>query len=784
MVQECTTLLSYEKQISQESKIKHTTLLAKSYLQLGDYNSAILWYRKSIKLTKDNPEKVVDTYLIISKIYIDYNIEGSSKMAINELSEAKSIIINNKLNIQYLWRIYNNIGIFYNRLNDFKNSKKNYNKALETALLIKDNEKIQISYINKGNLYYAGIETSKLNLKIYKDFNLEALKHGSKYNYAIFKNLGIGSYLQGDFEEALKHYNEALKKITLSELKQNSDLPKTSQINNSDYGKVIRILYEKTYSWIQLSKQSNKIENLNYGLQTINLADQLLDKLVNQVSDKDSKLHWREEASYFYNLGATICFNLNLSDKASYFIEKNKSLLLLEYTIENNLKKTLPEYLLKKELKLKKEKDSLLNLKIISNKEYIQDLYLKTQLKLIVFTDSLKKEFPEVYKVKQSKKTYSLTEIKKHIKPQTVYLSFIWDKEENQFDALFGMATTKDTTYIYKIEGLRKVDTLVNTYKSYLKKPFKQKGDLKNFQINSSILFNTLFPDKTIKTIINNNHNLVIFPDSDLQNIPFESLVSESESKKYLIESNSIHYAYSMSYLIENSKAKREAEKNFVGYAPLSFSYDNLSLLPKTKKEVVDIKKEIGGKNYINNLATKESFLKNSNSSKIIHLATHSNQLNNPWIGFKNNKLLLHELYTYKNQADLVFLNSCNSSLGEIKSGEGVYSLARGFFYSGANSVISSLWDVNDKSTQEITTSFYKYIKEGKTKSEALRQAKLDYLNTHSLSEASPYYWSSLILIGDDSVIKFESNLLFYTVLSTIILLILFFIFKKNKNRG
>ena len=781
VIQKCITLLNYDKKDSYKNTNKHITLLADSYLQLGEYNNAVLWYRKRLKLNEANPEKLVDNYLIIAKIHISYNNQKFYKSTIQELLKAQQIVYKEKLNSLFTWRINTNLGIFYYRLNDLKNAEIFYEKAIKSSFILNDNEKIQISFLNKGSLFLNGIKSSKSDLDIAKGIYLKALKYDGKYSYEIYKNLGVASYLQGDFKDALKYHNKALKNITSSELKHNSDLPIITQINNNDYKNVIAVLYEKVYAWIKLSKQSNKTKNLNYGLETVNLADNLLDKLVNQVSNKDSQLHWRQQASYFYNLGATICFNLNLSDKASYFIEKNKSLLLLDHTIENNFKKTLPEYLLQKELKLKKEKDSVFNLKTISNKESIQDLYLKTQLKLTAFTDSLKKEFPEVNKVKQSKNTYSLAEIKKYIKPQTVYLSFIWDKEENQFDALFGMAITKETTYVYRIEGLNKVDTLVNNYKSYLKKPLTHKEELKNFQGNSSKLFSTLFPDNTIKTIIKNNYNLVIFPDSDLQNIPFESLISESETKKYLIESHNIHYAYSMSYLIENSKVRREAKENFVGYAPLSFNYDSLNILPNTDKEVTEIKKEIGGKNYINNLATKESFIKNSNSSKIIHLATHSDQLTNPWIGFKNNKLLLHELYTYKNQADLVFLNSCNSSLGEIKSGEGVYSLARGFFYSGANSVISSLWNVNDKSTQKITTSFYKYIKKGKNKSEALRQAKLDYLNTHSLSEASPYYWSSLILIGDDSAIYSNNNWL-YLLISVIFLLSILLLLKKKKN--
>lgn len=169
-----------------------------------------------------------------------------------------------------------------------------------------------------------------------------------------------------------------------------------------------------------------------------------------------------------------------------------------------------------------------------------------------------------------------------------------------------------------------------------------------------------------------------------------------------------------------------------------------------------------------------------------MHLATHANASNetSPWIAFKNEKLYLNELYTIKNQAELVVLNACNSSLGKINNGEGIFSLARAFFYSGANSVVSSLWNVNDKSNTEITISFYNYLKEGKTKSAALRQAKLDYLTSHSLSESSPYYWSSLILIGDNSAIELNDNLLINSILGVLFLLFVIFRIKKSKIMG
>ena len=178
--------------------------------------------------------------------------------------------------------------------------------------------------------------------------------------------------------------------------------------------------------------------------------------------------------------------------------------------------------------------------------------------------------------------------------------------------------------------------------------------------------------------------------------------------------------------------------------------------------------------------ATKNNFLTSSGDYKILHLATHASSSNNPAIYFSKDTLKLHELYTHKTNADLVVLSACETNLGEIKKGEGVFSLSRGFFYSGAKSVISSLWNVNDVSTSSIMKDFYTNLDLHQSKSEALNNAKRKYLKEHSLSEISPYYWASFVLIGDTSPTYPSTSYLFY-LLGFVALYFNYFIFFQKK---
>ena len=113
--------------------------------------------------------------------------------------------------------------------------------------------------------------------------------------------------------------------------------------------------------------------------------------------------------------------------------------------------------------------------------------------------------------------------------------------------------------------------------------------------------------------------------------------------------------------------------------------------------------------------------------------------------------------------------------MGKQQEGEGVTNLAQGFFYAGANSVASTLWNTNDKTAAKISLSLYDYLKDGYSKTQALQKAKLDYLDSSSLSEASPYYWAPMILMGDEQAMPWDfSNARGLLVMLAMALLILF----------
>jgi CHAT domain-containing protein len=110
-------------------------------------------------------------------------------------------------------------------------------------------------------------------------------------------------------------------------------------------------------------------------------------------------------------------------------------------------------------------------------------------------------------------------------------------------------------------------------------------------------------------------------------------------------------------------------------------------------------------------------------------------------------------------------------------------SLAHAFNYAGSESILTSLWQIDEQSSTQILDYFYTYLEQGLPKDVALRQAKLDYLATAKGRTLHPQYWAGLVLMGDTLPIELSGSNQWHWISIGLALIVLFvFVLFKRKS--
>ena len=334
----------------------------------------------------------------------------------------------------------------------------------------------------------------------------------------------------------------------------------------------------------------------------------------------------------------------------------------------------------------------------------------------------------------------------------------------------------------------------------------------KEFQSVGYRLYRTLI-DPISSFLISDK--MFISPDNILSYLPFETITTSPDSPEkimykdlsYLMNSFDISYTYSATFMAESEKKVFRTTNKLIAFAPnypepidiqsVLMSRQSgmgvLNDLPYARQEAEYVSNITGGKLFENSEA-KESVYKNeSGKYDIIHLAMHtllndSDPMRSTLIfshlkdSLEDGYLKTFEIYGIPLKAKMVVLSSCNTGTGQLYSGEGILSLARGFIYSGSQSVIMSMWEIEDKSGTEIIEMFYKNLKNGFPKSVALRKARIDFLKNADQLRSHPYFWSALVVYGNNSPLYYSKSLKIVVALivTTLFLSIGFYFWKRK----
>ena len=309
---------------------------------------------------------------------------------------------------------------------------------------------------------------------------------------------------------------------------------------------------------------------------------------------------------------------------------------------------------------------------------------------------------------------------------------------------------------------------------------------------------------KPVEYFLAAKKTVVIIPHGPLSSLPFEILVdsgahsakrfwSASDRPSHLLEKYAFSYAPSCSVLshIRSRQKEKRPGWNLVAFGDALYNDPDstrelnsgaeklmamfttggrgqrgseLRALPGARREISEIVKIVGGptQTYLGAQATETLFKKaDLTRYNYVHLATHGVILggsgksqSQPAIVFSlygdqenDGFLQLGEVFGLKLNSDLVVISSCLAP-AKTQSPESsvLQGLARAFLFAGTDSVILSMWQVNDESTAKLFIDMYRHLKEG-SKSEALRDAKLSLLKNPGTSH--PYYWAPFVLVGN-----------------------------------
>jgi CHAT domain-containing protein len=343
----------------------------------------------------------------------------------------------------------------------------------------------------------------------------------------------------------------------------------------------------------------------------------------------------------------------------------------------------------------------------------------------------------------------------------------------------------------------------IRDFRNHLANPSQSENartKFNNYQQIGYELYQTLI-EPVSKYFISNK--LLISPDNILSYLPFETFISsryEGEDifyrkLNYLMNDYSISYAYSVTFMKELTNRKYKNSKNLIAFAPVytnSIIIDSLFAnrqgngilydLPYARQEAEYVSGISGGNLYLNDEAREIVFKTEASKYNIIHLAMHTylndhNPMNSAMIFAQNNNapedglLYTYEVYGIPLNARMVVLSSCNTGSGQLSSGEGILSLARGFLFSGSQSVVMSMWEIDDKSGTEIIKRFYDNLKKGLSKGEALKKARKEYLKKASQLKSHPYFWSSLVVYGENAPVFSSRKILIISLCSLFVII-------------
>jgi CHAT domain-containing protein len=244
---------------------------------------------------------------------------------------------------------------------------------------------------------------------------------------------------------------------------------------------------------------------------------------------------------------------------------------------------------------------------------------------------------------------------------------------------------------------------------------------------------------RPIESKIGERH-LIVVPHGALYYLPFQAL---HDGVGYLIERREVSFAPSAVVLQQCLSRERSR-------------YATALLLGVVDEQIPRVHEELESldglfesvKRFTDDEATSEALLRNCTDVDVLHLACHAQfRSDNPLFSslvFRDGWFTARDAYKLRLNCGLVTLSACETGMNAVAAGDELMGLARGFLSAGSATVMMSLWTIDDETTAELMTRFYRALAATNSSAAALRAAQIDLLS----EKPHPFFWSPFILVG------------------------------------
>lgn len=770
-----------------EKKFYEKDALIDNYQYLGGiynrqwrFEEAIDNYRRSINIAKSIGQgKYYNGIKLLANAQLNSaNVVGTQHKA-NKLKEAEKnylialkgskIVIetnkdsNNAIDLEKYERVIS-ILIQLAKLNSIQNKFEKADTYLQEALIIEEKDLSQKALVldelghlalRKGQCIRA--ERLYLEAKKYKKENLD-VNHFEMANSSIY--LAKAKLECRDFNGAIQLLNET-QKLYFPESGKRLNNPLILITLKNLLGDTYKKLYEEAANINYLK------EALAHYEEAINL---IKEQQQNYDYDNDKETLVQNYSGLFENM-IIVAHQLGEEfwEKAFYCSEKEKSIKILESLKHTNALELagIPEDMIIREAELVRQiADKRIKLDKNNNDERLEEEIINLRQLLKEHIKKYKAINEDFYKERYEQKEVTIKEIQNSlIGAKTALIEYFVTSQ----DAIFIWLITKNGFKMYKVSKTREwanIDVLLKLMNDSLGTRENPENKNKIVRI-SQFLHQTLIAPLNLSATID---KLIIVPDGKIKLIPFDYLSKEivpvDNYHDRMISQYAISYGGSANLLYQQQRKNTiKSDLLYHAFTAIDNPCDsgkgevNLKNILQSFKKVVQ---EWQG--VLFEKTTSSIFEENAPNSDILGMGLHTKLNNaNPYFSkfilnpeqagdCGSNELSFIKVHSMNLKAKTVILVNCEAGKDNSLAEK---ALAFSFNFAGVNSFFAPLWEIPDKQSGSINSYLNNFLKEGKGKPEALRLAKLKYLEStqDDIIALHPYFWASFVHYGNDNPI-------------------------------